>query len=185
MFERTHKEFAPWIIVRANDKRRARLAVMRRILLSLPYDGRDLDIIGKEDKKIIGEGPSFLARKADAPAPRWPVAPTIGLPVVTSRPSCRQPGNPLQAPQRGVILQRLLEQRNLLVDAVAEHAGVPLEQTARLQQGGNRLLGKLPCPAKRRLLDAAIATISATRPSALASSAPSVSPRQKKRKAPA
>lgn len=63
MFERTHKEFAPWIIVRANDKRRARLAVMRRILLSLPYDGRDLDVIGKEDKKIIGEGPSFLGKQ--------------------------------------------------------------------------------------------------------------------------
>ncbi|ADV14999.1 MULTISPECIES: polyphosphate kinase 2 [Mesorhizobium] len=63
MFERTHKEFAPWIIVRANDKRRARLAVMRRILSSLPYEGRDLEIIGKEDKKIIGEGPSFLGKQ--------------------------------------------------------------------------------------------------------------------------
>ncbi|MBZ9674659.1 polyphosphate kinase 2 [Mesorhizobium sp. ES1-1] len=63
MFERTHKKFAPWIIVRANDKRRARLSVMRRILLSLPYDGRDLDVIGKEDKKIIGEGPSFLSKQ--------------------------------------------------------------------------------------------------------------------------
>ncbi|RUU06885.1 polyphosphate kinase 2 [Mesorhizobium sp. USDA-HM6] len=62
MVERTHKEFAPWIIVRANDKRRARLAVMQRILLSLPYDGRDLDVIGKMDKKIIGEGPSFLEK---------------------------------------------------------------------------------------------------------------------------
>ncbi|MER8772082.1 polyphosphate kinase 2 [Mesorhizobium sp. M0960] len=62
MVERTHKEFAPWIIVRANDKRRARLAVMQRILLSLPYDGRDLDVIGKEDKKIIGEGPTFLEK---------------------------------------------------------------------------------------------------------------------------
>ena len=62
MVERTHKQFAPWIIVRANDKRRSRLAVMRRILLSLPYDGRDLDAIGKEDKKIIGEGPSFLEK---------------------------------------------------------------------------------------------------------------------------
>jgi polyphosphate kinase 2 len=60
MFERTHKAFAPWIIVRANDKRRARLAVIQRILLSLPYDGRDLDAIGKPDKKIVGEGPSFL-----------------------------------------------------------------------------------------------------------------------------
>ncbi|TPI28728.1 polyphosphate kinase 2 [Mesorhizobium sp. B3-1-6] len=60
MIERTHKEFSPWIVVRANDKRRARLAVMQRILLSLPYDGRDLDAIGKPDKKIIGEGPEFL-----------------------------------------------------------------------------------------------------------------------------
>ncbi|MER8393035.1 polyphosphate kinase 2 [Mesorhizobium sp. M1340] len=62
MVERTHKEFAPWIIVRANDKRRARLAVMQRILLSLPYDGRDLDAIGKVDKKIIGEGTTFLEK---------------------------------------------------------------------------------------------------------------------------
>lgn len=62
MVERTHKEFAPWIIVRANDKRRARLAVMQRILLSLPYDGRDLDVIGKVDRKIIGEGPTFLEK---------------------------------------------------------------------------------------------------------------------------
>ncbi|MER8480602.1 polyphosphate kinase 2 [Mesorhizobium sp. M1163] len=62
MVERTHKEFAPWIIVRANDKRRARLTVMQRILLSLPYDGRDLDVIGKEDNKIIGEGPTFLEK---------------------------------------------------------------------------------------------------------------------------
>jgi polyphosphate kinase 2 len=60
MIERTHKEFAPWIIVRANDKRRARLAAIRHVLLALPYEGRDLEVIGKEDKKIIGEGPSFL-----------------------------------------------------------------------------------------------------------------------------
>jgi len=60
MIERTHKEFSPWIVVRANDKRRARLAVIQRILMSLPYDGRELDAIGKPDKKIIGEGPEFL-----------------------------------------------------------------------------------------------------------------------------
>ncbi|RWB78959.1 MAG: polyphosphate kinase 2 [Mesorhizobium sp.] len=60
MIKRTHKEFSPWIVVRANDKRRARLAVIQRILLSLPYDSRDLDAVGKPDKKIIGEGPAFL-----------------------------------------------------------------------------------------------------------------------------
>lgn len=60
MVRRTHSKEAPWTIVRANDKRRARIAVIRRLLLSLPYEGRDLDVIGKEDKKIIGEGPRFL-----------------------------------------------------------------------------------------------------------------------------
>lgn len=60
MVRRTHTKHAPWIIVRANDKRRARIAVIRRILLSLPYEGRDLDVIGKEDEKIIGEGSGFL-----------------------------------------------------------------------------------------------------------------------------
>jgi polyphosphate kinase 2 len=60
MVERTHSKEAPWIVVRANDKRRARLSTIRRILLSLPYDGRDLNVIGKEDKKIIDEGSSLL-----------------------------------------------------------------------------------------------------------------------------
>ncbi|WEX09080.1 polyphosphate kinase 2 [Chelativorans sp. AA-79] len=60
MIERTHSDHAPWTIVLANDKRRARLAVMRRILLSLPYAGRDEDAIGEEDSKVIGSGLDFL-----------------------------------------------------------------------------------------------------------------------------
>jgi polyphosphate kinase 2 len=60
MVEKTHIKEAPWIVVRANDKRRARLSAIRRVLLSLPYDGRDPDVIGKEDKKIIDEGSSLL-----------------------------------------------------------------------------------------------------------------------------
>ncbi|MEK1889025.1 MAG: polyphosphate kinase 2 [Phyllobacterium sp.] len=60
MLARTHTAYAPWTIVRANDKRRARIAVIRRILLSLPYKGRDLDVIGNEDALIIGSGHEFL-----------------------------------------------------------------------------------------------------------------------------
>jgi len=60
MLEHTHSPHAPWIIVRANDKRRARVEVIRRILQSVPYADRDLDAIGKPDQKIIGEGPEFL-----------------------------------------------------------------------------------------------------------------------------
>lgn len=60
MLARTHDSKTPWTIVRANDKRRARLAVIRRILLSIPYEGRDTRAIGREDPAIIGEGPAFL-----------------------------------------------------------------------------------------------------------------------------
>lgn len=60
MIERTHSVHAPWTVVLANDKRRARLAVMRRILVSVPYTGRDLEKIGDEDPKVIGAGPDFL-----------------------------------------------------------------------------------------------------------------------------
>ncbi|RJG46628.1 polyphosphate kinase 2 [Mesorhizobium sp. DCY119] len=60
MVKRTHTAETPWTIVKANDKRRLRIAVIRHILLALPYTGRDLDVIGKPDKKIIGEGPKFL-----------------------------------------------------------------------------------------------------------------------------
>jgi polyphosphate kinase 2 (PPK2 family) len=63
LIERTLSVHGPWTVVRSNDKRRARLAVMRRILSALPYAGRDLEAIGKQDEKIIGEGPDFLKEK--------------------------------------------------------------------------------------------------------------------------
>ncbi|MBX3578583.1 MAG: polyphosphate kinase 2 [Rhizobiaceae bacterium] len=60
MLARTHTRHAPWMIVRANDKRRARIAIIRRLLLQLPYEGRDRAAIGDEDARIIGEGPGFV-----------------------------------------------------------------------------------------------------------------------------
>ncbi|MBE7183375.1 MAG: polyphosphate kinase 2 [Methylobacterium mesophilicum] len=60
MFRRTHTAKAPWTVVRSNDKRRARLEVIRHVLSAIPYDGRDMEAIGKADRKIIGEGPEFL-----------------------------------------------------------------------------------------------------------------------------
>ena len=59
MLKRTHSAHAPWTVVHANDKRRARIAVIRHVLLSIPYAGRDLDAIGKEDKKIVVDAPEF------------------------------------------------------------------------------------------------------------------------------
>jgi polyphosphate kinase 2 len=61
MLERTHTAYAPWTVVRANDKRRARIAVLRRLLRSIPYADRDDNAIGEEDGKIILGGAEFLA----------------------------------------------------------------------------------------------------------------------------
>ncbi len=41
MFSRTHTSYAPWVIVRANDKKQARLESMRHVLSVLDYDGKD------------------------------------------------------------------------------------------------------------------------------------------------
>lgn len=41
MFARTHTSFSPWVIVKTNDKRKARLESMRYVLTQFDYDGRD------------------------------------------------------------------------------------------------------------------------------------------------
>ena len=60
MLARTHSPHAPWTVVRANDKRRARINAIRHILLSIDYEGRDRDAIGDIDRKILGQGPEAL-----------------------------------------------------------------------------------------------------------------------------
>jgi polyphosphate kinase 2 len=60
MLKETHSEHAPWTVVRANDKRRARINVIRHILTSLDYTGKDEKVIGKVDDKILGFGPDFV-----------------------------------------------------------------------------------------------------------------------------
>ena len=41
MFSKTHMSYAPWIIVKANDKKKARLESMRYALSALDFDGKD------------------------------------------------------------------------------------------------------------------------------------------------
>lgn len=59
MLDKTHKDDAPWTVVLSNDKRRARINVLRHILQSIDYVGRDLDAIGEIDDKVLG-GPKML-----------------------------------------------------------------------------------------------------------------------------
>jgi polyphosphate kinase len=54
MLDKTHSKFAPWTVVKANDKRRLRIAVLQAVVGQLDYDGKDAKAVGKADQKITG-----------------------------------------------------------------------------------------------------------------------------------
>ncbi|MDX5383171.1 MAG: polyphosphate kinase 2 [Rhodobacterales bacterium] len=55
---RSHSDAAPWTIVKSDDKKRARLAVIRHVLSALDYAGKDTAAIGAPDRSICG-GPDL------------------------------------------------------------------------------------------------------------------------------
>ena len=63
MFFYTDTADAPWTVVKSNDKKRARLEAMRHVLELFDYEGKDAEIVGKQDGKIIGLA-ADLAEKA-------------------------------------------------------------------------------------------------------------------------
>jgi polyphosphate kinase 2 len=60
MFRFTHTATSPWVVVRANDQRRARLETIRLVLAGVDYEGKDADIVGQIDTRIVGSGPEFF-----------------------------------------------------------------------------------------------------------------------------
>ncbi len=60
LFRFTHTTETPWTVIRSNDKRRARLEVIRLILNNFDYQDKDEKSIGKGDELIIGSGPEFF-----------------------------------------------------------------------------------------------------------------------------
>jgi polyphosphate kinase len=54
----SHTQHAPWTVVRADDKRRARLAVIRTVLHALEYERKDKQAIGTVDQGICA-GPDI------------------------------------------------------------------------------------------------------------------------------
>jgi polyphosphate kinase 2 (PPK2 family) len=55
MFLHTDTPAAPWTVIKSNDKKRARLGAMRHVLASLEYEGKDHDVVGVPDPKIVGK----------------------------------------------------------------------------------------------------------------------------------
>jgi polyphosphate kinase len=60
MLERTDTSFAPWTVIRSNDKGRARIAVIQTVLHALSYAGKDEAALGEVDNKIRMTAPDFL-----------------------------------------------------------------------------------------------------------------------------
>lgn len=60
MLRRTNSTHAPWTVIRANDKRRARINVIRHVLHHLPFAGQDKNAIGAIDAKITLKAEDFL-----------------------------------------------------------------------------------------------------------------------------
>ncbi len=56
MFAATDTDHAPWITIRSNDKKRARLSAMRAFLNQFDYEGRDNSVVYPPDPLLVRRG---------------------------------------------------------------------------------------------------------------------------------
>ena len=54
MFQLTDTAWAPWTVIKSNDKKRARVGAMRYVLGRFDYTDQDPGIVGKPDPLIVG-----------------------------------------------------------------------------------------------------------------------------------
>ena len=68
MFQYTDTKHAPWIVIRSDDKKRARLNCMRYVLSQIPYDKKDKKIATPPDRMILGPAKKMYSSfKAEKP----------------------------------------------------------------------------------------------------------------------
>ncbi len=67
MFQSTHTHHSPWTIIRADDKRAARINCMRHFLNALPYPDKDKKLLKDLDKQLVFSPPypAFKRRASD------------------------------------------------------------------------------------------------------------------------
>jgi polyphosphate kinase 2 len=61
MFRQSHTAFAPWTVLRADDKHQARLNLIRDLLSRLDYRGRDKRLVKPDRAIVFPFDPRFLA----------------------------------------------------------------------------------------------------------------------------
>ncbi len=67
MFERSHTELSPWYIVHTDDKREARLNVIRGLLSNLDYSGKRETLTAPDPRVFFCYDPRYLANGMIAP----------------------------------------------------------------------------------------------------------------------
>ena len=72
MFFYTDTADAPWTVIKSNDKKRARVEAMRSLLSRFEYQGKDHELVGTPDPKIVGRAVDMLEvdEKPSRPFPR-------------------------------------------------------------------------------------------------------------------
>ena len=65
MFFYTDTADAPWVIVKSNDKKRARLNCMKHFLSTLDYPNKDHAVVGTPDPLIVGRAQQVLGMAPD------------------------------------------------------------------------------------------------------------------------
>jgi len=60
MFRFTHTPDCPWTVVLANDQRRLRLEVIRKLLSLMDYEDKNPKVATHPDAKIVGDSRDFL-----------------------------------------------------------------------------------------------------------------------------
>jgi len=63
MFFHTDTADSPWVVVKSDDKKRARLNCMRHFLHSLPYPDKDEHVAHAPDAQLVGSGAEVLANE--------------------------------------------------------------------------------------------------------------------------
>jgi polyphosphate kinase 2 (PPK2 family) len=63
MLAATHSKAAPWTVVLTNDKKRARLALIRHVLGMLDYGGKDKNAVGQADPRLLSTGSVELSAR--------------------------------------------------------------------------------------------------------------------------
>jgi len=67
MFIRTDTDWAPWTVIKSDDKKRARINCMRDILNRLPYENKDREVACGPERLIVGRAGDFFGAESDTP----------------------------------------------------------------------------------------------------------------------